>query len=222
MWRAERGCRRRQRAAGRRWVLDRGDEQLRFSYDLSEASVVFDCGGYLGDFAAEVVRRYHCRVHCFEPVPDFAEALVARFSNQPLVICHPYGVGARSEHVPMYVQSAASGVYHQQPAAARRQVELVDLRTILETSAVGEVDLLKLNIEGGEFELLEAVLEQGMAGRFRHLQVQFHRLVPRYHERWLQIRAGLAKTHAITFDYYFVWENWTRVSPAPGGRRRAP
>ena len=37
-----------------KWVEDKGDETLRLDYSLTEDSIVFDLGGYRGDFAEAI------------------------------------------------------------------------------------------------------------------------------------------------------------------------
>jgi hypothetical protein len=75
-----------------------------------------------------------------------------------------------------------------------------------------EVHLLKLNVEGEEYPVLERMLERGLLARVRDLQVQFHRTVPDCDLRYIGVRAGLERTHHLTYEYPWVWENWRRNS----------
>jgi hypothetical protein len=67
-----------------------------------------------------------------------------------------------------------------------------------------------VNIEGGEYELLEAMLQQGLAGRVRYFQIQFHDHVPGAEERAGRIRQGLAATHELQWSFPWIWESWRR------------
>ena len=53
---------------GLNWVRDNGDHTLRLDYDLNEDSIVFDVGGYRGDFTSAIFNKYNCNVYVFEPV----------------------------------------------------------------------------------------------------------------------------------------------------------
>jgi hypothetical protein len=53
----------------RRWFRDRGDKTLRLDYPLNANSLVVDVGGYRGDFAGAIYKRYGCRVIIFQTVP---------------------------------------------------------------------------------------------------------------------------------------------------------
>jgi hypothetical protein len=74
-----------------------------------------------------------------------------------------------------------------------------------------DVRLMKVNIEGGEYELLERMLECGLTTRVADLQIQFHNFSPDAAERMAAIQRGLAATHRPTYQYRFVWENWRRA-----------
>ena len=41
------------------WLRD-GGEKLRYHYELTEDSVVFDLGAYVGDFSKRIYNKYNC------------------------------------------------------------------------------------------------------------------------------------------------------------------
>jgi hypothetical protein len=48
-----------------------------------------------------------------------------------------------------------------------------------------------------------------MITRFKNIQVQFHDfIIENATERMENIQKQLAKTHKITYQFNFVWENW--------------
>ena len=51
-----------------------GGNSMRWHYDdLTESSLVIDLGGFKGEFASEINKRYGCKVLVFEPHPVFFE-----------------------------------------------------------------------------------------------------------------------------------------------------
>ena len=201
------------RRAGRKWNRDQGDKQLRLAYDLGPESVVLDCGAYLGNFAAEIVDRYQCEVFCFEPVSRYFAQLSKRFADRPRVACLNCGIGSSSREAKIKLDEEASSVFQTDGSQRQEMVRIMGLDEALQRVGRRRIDLLKLNIEGGEFELLESILERNLQTRFKHIQVQFHQVVPDFHGRWLRIRTRLARSHRLTYDYYFVWESWSERSP---------
>src|SRR6266853_1381943 len=79
-----------------RWFKDRGDETLRLDYPLSDDSIVFDLGGYKGNFAQAINERYGCTVYLFEPVFEFYDACIRRFQGNPRVLCFNFGLSSYS------------------------------------------------------------------------------------------------------------------------------
>ena len=191
-----------------RWFRDKGDETLRLAYSLDRNSIVFDCGGYEGDWAAAVHAKFGCRVYVFEPVPSFFANIQRRFEDDPSVRSFGFGLHSRNERATIHLAANASSTFGQQAAA--ESIELRDVAEVLSSLQVSHVDLIKINIEGGEYELLERLLNTGLIGTVNHIQVQFHRFVPGSVERRERIRQRLRATHSLRYDYDFVWESWSR------------
>jgi len=63
------------------WLIVKGDETLRLNYPLSRNSIVFDLGGYKGQWASDVYSRYLCTIYVFEPVKEFFEKIKDKFSK---------------------------------------------------------------------------------------------------------------------------------------------
>ena len=75
-----------------------------------------------------------------------------------------------------------------------------------------EIAVCKMNIEGGEYQLLDYIIETGTIKNIKNLQVQFH-LVKGYDSEkcYKLIAKRLGQTHKITWRYPFVWESWKRI-----------
>ena len=58
------------------WFKDNGDSTLRVKYPISENSIVFDVGGYMGEWSLKIVDRYNPYIYIFEPVPEFYSIIV--------------------------------------------------------------------------------------------------------------------------------------------------
>ena len=101
----------------------------------------------------------------------------------------------------------ASGVFSA-AEGKRISVLLRDADEFLRETGVSRWDLVKLNIEGGEYGLLEHLIETGAIRKMCHLQVQFHLHVPGAKERYRRIARQLRRTHKLQWRYPFVWESW--------------
>ncbi len=181
---------------------------LRLDYpSLGPNSTVFDLGGYRGDWTASVLGKYGCKVHVFEFVPEFARGISARFSLDDRVVVHEFGLGSSDRTVPVRLSGDASG---ESAGASDAQCRVVRAVDFLRSSGISDVSLAKINIEGGEYDLLEHLLEEGAIGLFDNLQVQFHKEVPGSEPRLKRIRERLSSTHECTWCFEWVFENWKR------------
>src|SRR6185436_17590674 len=63
------------------------------------------------------------------------------------------------------------------------------------------VELIKINIEGSEYELLPHLVETGLVRQLRDIQVQFRDFVPDAASRMKTIQYQLAKTHDLAWQY---------------------
>lgn len=193
----------------RLWWADGGDEALRFNYDLDENSVVLDLGGYDGQWAGELFSRYGCRIFVFEPVPAFAEKIRAKFEGNDKIEVLQYGLGASTRKETLHINANASSIYGKSGDVA--EIRIIDARDWLGERKLERVHLAKLNIEGGEYELLERLIDIDLIGLIENIQVQFHDIAPDSRSRMERIRQNLKKTHSPTYQYEFVWENWARI-----------
>jgi FkbM family methyltransferase len=193
----------------KQWYADGGDVRFRFDYDLNPDSLVLDLGGYEGQWASDLYARQRCRIAIFEPIRRFADAIVERFRRNADITVFPCALGASTRRETLSVCGASSSAYKDK--AAKEDVEFVDVKQWFDDNRIDSVRLMKINVEGGEYELLERMLECGLTQRVADLQIQFHNFSPDAVERMAAIQRALQATHRPTYQYRFVWENWRRT-----------
>jgi FkbM family methyltransferase len=208
----------RQKQARKEWGRTKGDLTYRLDYDLRADSLVLDLGGYEGQWASDIYGRYRCRIHIFEPVPSYAEFIAKRFSRNPDIELHRCGLAAKAGEVAFAVDGASSSAYLTGVFSTQR-VQMRAVEEFFSSIESDPIDLMKINIEGAEYDLLDRMLELGLHRRVRDLQVQFHKFVPQAEKRAEEIAARLGATHELSYQFYFVWENWRlRRGVAPSDR----
>lgn len=191
----------------KKWFADRGDETLRLDYPLEQTSVVFDVGGYLGDYADAIHRKYGCQVYVFEPVPAFYAACVKRFRDNPSITCLNYGLSSASGWFEMSLADDGSS-FKKSEGGSTQKAQIRAITDVVSELGIDKIDLIKINIEGGEYDLLPAIVESGLINRIKFVQVQFHDFIAGAIENRQRIRASLQKTHREMWNYEFVWESW--------------
>lgn len=197
------------------WQRAGHDRTLRLDYDLDASATVVDVGGWEGQWASDVFARFCCTVHVLEPNPAAAAAIERRFAANPRIHVHPVGLGAAERSERLLIKGQGSSTFSDPASTLEGGAEAVTIRIVaadafLSEQGVEEVDLLKVNIEGGEYELLDHLLATGWVRRVKHLQVQFHDFVPDAERRMDEIQRRLSDTHDLAWQCLFVWEGWTR------------
>ena len=190
------------------WLALEGDRTLRLEYPLTTSSVVWDVGGYEGQWASDIYARYRCKITVFEAMPDFAAAITARFAANDDITVEAIGIGSHDHTILLSSDADSSSAFKR----ADRQLpcEVRDVVGHLERSRAQDIALMKVNIEGGEYDLLERLIDSGTIERIEHLQVQFHDFVPDAERRMEEIKVALRRTHDLTYEFPFVWEGWER------------
>jgi FkbM family methyltransferase len=188
------------------WVKDKGDLTHRLNYNLNPQSIVVDAGGYKGEWADKISKLYGCKMYIFEPVGRYYYQIEERFKSNGNIKVFRKGVSNSNEKIMIFDSEDSSSIYWGE--GNPEEIELVNFSTFLSGEGIDYIDLLKVNIEGGEYDLLEGIINKGDQVRINNIQVQFHRFVEGCVDRRLKIREALSKTHILTYDYEFIWENW--------------
>jgi FkbM family methyltransferase len=191
------------------WLADNGDKTYRLDYNLNENSVVFDLGGYEGQWASDIFSKYTCFIYVFEPFDLYAKKIAQRFLMNPKISAFNYGLSNRNMIAQLGINNDASSVF--KPGDETVDISLVKIEDFLMLMQLSHIDLMKINIEGGEYDILEHLIENKLISKIENIQVQFHDFVPDAENRMQEIQRKLSLTHKLTYQYIFVWENWTLI-----------
>lgn len=171
-------------------------EHLRYEYDLKPNDVVIDLGAYRGEWAQQIRDRYGCRVIAVEPTDN---------------ITYYHGEIINKAAWLFEGRLKFGGAYYYTSSFEEPNIEYTcfDVNTLL--SQFAEIAVLKINIEGAEYDLLKHIISAGLQVCTKNIQVQFHLIEdvsvgPKY----LKIAEALRKTHQVNWGYPFCWENWVR------------
>jgi FkbM family methyltransferase len=192
----------------KKWFAIRGDETLRLDYILDKSSLVFDVGGYIGDYAESINKKFNCQVHVFEPVPVFYSQCVARFLHNPSIQVHNYGLSGASGWFEIVLNSNESSFHRVDQPGTKERAELRSIVEVVAELGIDKIDLLKVNIEGGEFDLLPEIVRSGLVRKIRYIQIQFHNFDADAPAARSRIRDDLSATHRQMWNFDFVWESW--------------
>jgi len=193
-----------------RWYAAGGESTLRYDYDLSPESIVFDLGAFEGEWTFGIFDRYGSRILAFEPMPRYSAALAKKVARNPRIRVFDFGLASTDRNETLYESGPSSSIFRRNEEGV--EIKLRSFKDFVEAEQIQTIDLMKINIEGGEYDLLEHILDIGWVRSIRHLQIQFHDFVPNAASRREEIRNRLRLTHRERYCFDFVWEGWSRLT----------
>lgn len=169
----------------KKWQEDNA-EGKRYDYEAKAGESCLDIGSYKREWGKIMSDRYDVVVEYFDALDNRAAWThdgVLMFGGQ-------------------YYYSSAF-----EPEGPQTCYKCVDIAPYLQR----EIAVCKVNIEGGEYDLLEYIIRKGLHKNIKYLQVQFHIVEGMdWEERYKWIAETLSATHTLQWRYPFVWESWQR------------
>ncbi len=124
---------------------------------LASPRVIVDLGSHIGASILRWRAAYpRARIYGFEPDPETFSRLTKNVAQLPGVTVLPWAIAASDGHVAFYPQRQ-SWLSSTSPGPARATsitVESVALDTALTRLGIADVDLMKIDVEGGEGAIL--------------------------------------------------------------------
>jgi FkbM family methyltransferase len=190
-----------------KWFRDKGDARLTTVQPLIDSDIVVDVGGNVGVWAGVIHEKYAPRMYVLEPIDAYCDGLRAKFAGQDRVTILNHGLGEPGVHAFALAQSSTSQ-FDTPGATGTVQATLKSFDQFMADENLHRIDLLQINIEGGEYTVLEQILASPHLRRIKKMQIQYHLNVPDAVEKRQSLRTRLAQTHRELYCYPFVWEAW--------------
>jgi FkbM family methyltransferase len=187
---------------------------------FAEAPTVVDLGANVGRFAAEFLALYpSARLLLVEGDPYLTDILQRAFAGRPAVQLFRGLVGPTCSKstrfflckVPEGNSVVARFSNAWAPGESREiQVEMITLAALFELAKCEQIDLLKVDIEGSEWDVLGSLTEQ-QAQIVRQISVEFHDFMdPR-----LRPRTELCIARLKELGYSVLCRSTDRVQGSP-------
>jgi FkbM family methyltransferase len=171
-------------------VAQNGEADLLRRLSAFQPRLLLDVGANEGDWAIAACRAIsRTMVHCFEISAETADHLTANIASAGLaerVTVHRIGLGARQGEIPLFVMPESNTETSTLRFAAEFAAASQSLSTIVETSArvttgdaflaehgIEHVDLVKIDVEGAEFSVLEGFAEALKRGAVDMFQFEY-------------------------------------------------
>lgn len=152
---------------------------------LSASSLCIDCGANVGT-VTEVMAQTGATVHAFEPHPVAFKALQSKFANTPAVILHQQAVLDKKDSLKLFMYKSSSNdpLFWSQGASLYAGKDDVDGNDYVHVAAIDlvefinnlgrDIDILKLDVEGAEYDILLKLIANDLHTKIRHILVETH------------------------------------------------
>jgi FkbM family methyltransferase len=170
--------------------------------------------GGLGEdisFELELIARRRCHVYGFDPVPQSASYVTATVDGNDRFRFFPVGLWSTDSTAEFFVPADPEHVSHSisnlQGTNDSITAKCRSLRSLMEELGHPRIDLLKLDVEGAEYEVLEPVFVGDLSCRV--LCVDFHKVTSLGHmvDSVNRLRGvGYVPVHVFRTDVTFVRE----------------
>jgi len=185
------------------------DFKLTTDWPLDKNSVVFDVGGYDGNFTALIHDKFQCKVFVFEPHPELFSKLKIRFKEKKNIIPLNKALSDYTGYAEISDHSNASRISKTKQKEGIK-CEVTTVNSVMREYEIETIDLMKINIEGSEFELFSDIFKNSCQDSILAFLVQFHNFVPNAALKRANILEQLSETHSLKWCFDFVWESWIK------------
>lgn len=174
-------------------------------------------------FELEAIERFGAAVHALDPTDESA-AFIAEAETPDRFHFHPLALGGVDGPLALGTLKPASPQYRAVSALAEApsqdvlSAEGVRLATLMDRLGVAEVEVLKLDIEGGEYAVLEDLFVDGPMPR--QLILEFHPHILNLSSQgrfsaedgWRTTAAVIERIRSAGFDIFHISERRTEYS----------
>ena len=182
------------------WRNENGDNTYRVNYNLNQNSIVVDLGARHGDWSDIIRSKYSPKIYCFEVVPEFCNQLNSKGYETFCV-----AVSDKNEKITMGVFESEASIFYD---SSSFESESISSDKIFNIIGEDKIDLMKINVEGAEYPILNKLISSGNISKINNIQVQFHVFDGIENNEYEDLHLKLSETHELTWRFPFVWENW--------------
>lgn len=177
---------------------------------IKEGDVVIDIGANIGVFAHRAELRGASKVICFEPMDLTYDCLVKNAG--PKTTTHKLAVGGKNEFNKFILHTDFSQLgagFNSENETIKQNKQIIhesvtykiDINSIFDKNLCGRIDFLKIDVEGGEIEILNNITDENLSN-LRCLAAEFHRIDDSFEDFQSQFLDRISK---LNFQFFILY-----------------
>ena len=162
---------------------------------LHSDSVIIDLGGHKGEFSSEVHEKFDCTAFIIEAMPDLYASIIQKPKLHTFHYAISDSIGSIQFHVSENPES--NSIFSQSTTnAGTILVPSITLEAFMNQQGIESVDLLKMDIEGAEFQVVGDCIDS--LKKVDHFFLEYHGKV----DQTKQLYTMLQQVESIGFHVY--------------------
>jgi FkbM family methyltransferase len=139
---------------------------------LSENSIIYSAGvGKDISFELEIEKKFHSKIFLFDPSPT-GEKTINSFKNLPLKFINKGIAGNTGRHYFSKPDISQEGSYKKSKEKSDLYFDCISISDFAKYKRHKQIDLLKMDVEGFEYEVIDDILKNGP--RIKQIVLEFH------------------------------------------------
>ena len=158
---------------------------------LNATSVVWEVGSFKGRWALQMARLYNPYLYCFEPqrwAAGVTREVLKRFNAS----VYDFGLGSTDAMLSMG-EHGTDGCSFTKDSRETATCEMREITSVLDHLGIQRIDLMLVNIEGGEYDLIPYMFNRSVFPEI---------LIVQFHEGDYKVLRHLIESHySVEWDY---------------------
>ena len=131
-------------------------EKIKEIFKNKQIKSFWDIGANVGIYSVFIAKRYSCNIYAFEPSKKYYSFLKLNTTFFKKVKAHNFGIGSinKKEKIILTTEPGSNYIARNKFDKNIKNSEICELRTIKKLSKIKTPNLVKIDVEGFEFEIL--------------------------------------------------------------------
>jgi FkbM family methyltransferase len=153
-----------------KWYGNEGAGFFVFEDNLSDKSIVYSFGvGEDISFDVELIKRFDCKIYAFDPTPKSIRFIEGRQKSDNFIF-NPYGLYNKDGFIKFYLPENSDYVSgtsynrwnYNEKIIKPIEVPVKKFSSITKQLGHNKIDILKMDIEGAEYDVIDDILNSGV------------------------------------------------------------
>jgi FkbM family methyltransferase len=147
----------------------------KFKEVIKEGMVIVDVGANKGDYSllAAKLMNDKGKVLCFEPFPENVKIIKKSIKANGYSSIRVFNIALfdKNKNIELFVgdKSGWHSIYYKGSSGKKIRVKAMKLDDILKNNKIGRIDVMKIDVEGAEFNVLKGAIKTIRKSRKMHL-----------------------------------------------------